>query len=124
MFDDTKKELQRLSRQLLEEETVPEAEEAEELSYDEWLDREIAQAKAMLDDVPEKEPEVVRNYANEYGKNIPQPRAAIVETEYYSDELKEEAPVKEKGVGGLVALAWLLTAGIVAVAAYWVLVLF
>ena len=135
MFDDPKKELQRLQQELLAEEEY----EEEFLTEDEWFEREIAEAKALSG---YQEPEV-RNYANGYGagrqpaydpsrrshlsgrSGYPQQeRAAYRPTvKNYSEETLPEEEEREKGLGGLIALAVTLTLGIVAVAAYWVLVL-
>ncbi len=138
MFDDPKKELQRLQQQLLAEE---ENNEEEYLTEEEWLEREIAEAKALSGYQEPKEPKV-RNYANGYGTRPQQPqydpnrrshlsgrsgypqqeRAAYrPNVQSYSEETIPEE--EEKGIGGLVFLAILLTLGIVAVAGYWVLVL-
>ena len=137
MFDDPKKELQRLQQELLAEE---EEYEEEILTEDEWFEREIAEAKVLSG---YQEPEV-RNYANGYGAAPAQPaydpdrrthlsgrsgynqqeRAAYrPNVRNYSEETLPEEEETEKGVGGLIALAVTLTLGIVAVAAYWVLVL-
>ena len=134
VFDDPRKNLHRLQQELLAEEETYE----EELSEEDWLDQELAEAKALSG--YEEQPQVpVRNFANGYGA-APQPRnygegqprtymsgystyqqarPAYREQPQYEDE---EIP-EEKGIRSLVALAVLLTLGIVAVAAYWVLVL-
>ena len=136
MFDDPKKELQRLQQQLLEEEDYEEY-----LTEEEWLEREIAEAKA-LSGYQEPQEAPVRNYANGYGAAPAQPaydpnrrshlsgrsgynqqqRAAYRPNvrDYSEESIPEET---EKGIGGLVFLAVMLTLGIVAVAGYWVLVL-
>lgn len=153
MFDDPQKELRRLQQQLLaEEEEYNEYDEngGEYLTEEEWLEQELAEAKA-LSGYQEPQQAPVRNYANGYGAQPrrsqggygaqpgQQQRSPYDQRSYrggyptqereayrpgvrnYSEEaLEEEA---EKGVGGLVLLAILLTLGIVGVAAYWVLVL-
>ena len=144
MFDDPKKELQRLQQELLaEEESFEEA----YFDEDEWLDQEIAEAKA-LSGYQEPQPQPVRNYANGYGarpQNPYQRPAQPYETQqrrylsgystyqesrpgyrpdvrgYHEEEIEEYE--EEKGIRGLVILACMLTLGIVAVAMYWVLVL-
>ena len=159
MFDDPQKELQRLQQQLLAEEEEYDEFEEEYLTEDEWLEQEIAEAKA-LSGYQEPLEAPVRNYANGYGTQnrqarqgqsgygtqpSPQQRSPygpgqrsymsarsgydLQEREAYrpgvrnySEEVIEEEE-DEKGVGGLVLLAILLTLGIVGVAAYWVLVL-
>ena len=160
MFDDPKKELRRLEQQLLAEEEYDEYEE-DYLTEDEWLEQELAEAKA-LSGYQEPREAPVRNYANGYGAQVrqPQPRQAGYGSQQrpqqrpqgqydpyqrsylsgrsgydlqdreayrptvrnYSEEAVEEEE-EEKGVGGLVFLAILLTLGILGVAAYWVLVL-
>ena len=122
MFDDPKKELQRLEQQLLQEEE------------DEWLDRQLEQAHALLgDELEEPEEDMdatrvyrdlsgqlpVRNYANGYGA---QPMYDF-EEEYADEAEEEEEPPREKGVGGLVMLAILETLGILAVIAYWLIMI-
>ena len=131
MFDDPKKELNRLQRQLLaEEEPEQEADFYEEyLDEEDWLDQEIAEAKAMVGYEEEEEPPV-RNFANGYGRNVPHQPARYENTpsrpayrghvNTYEEEIPEEP---EENLRGLVILAWLLTLGIVAVAAYWVVLL-
>ena len=140
MFDDPKKELRRLQQELL-------AEEENETEYpgeEDWLEQEIAEAKALSG---YEEPEQVRNFANGYGarQEMPQfqrpaqPQQRTYMSGYstyrearpdyrahdrgFRDQVIQEDFEEEKGLGGLVALACLLTAGIVAVAVYWVLVL-
>ena len=128
MFDDPKKELQRLQEQLLQEE--------------DWFEKELAEAKALIGDAPRKgkpktparpAPEAeprprkqapvqeepapvrknnpkVRNYANGYGQETPVVR-------------NTETEKPKKGIRGLVFLAVLETLGIVGVVAYWLLFL-
>ena len=139
MFDDPRKELQRLQQELLAEE---EEMEPEFLDEDDWLERELAEAKALSGYQEPVQPPV-RNYANGYGAaQRPAPRQAPAQpqqrtymsgysayqetrpeyrgnTNQYDEEIVEE----EKSIRGLVALACLLTAGILGVALYWVFVL-
>ena len=139
MFDDPKKELQRLQQELLAEEEY----EEDYLDEEDWLDQEIAEAKALSGYEEPPQPQV-RNYANGYGAQAapqyqrpaqPQQRTYMSGYSAYREErpdyrahdrafrdqvIEEE---EEEKLGGLVALACLLTAGIVAVAMYWVLVL-
>ncbi len=117
MFDDPRKELAELEKQLLEDE--------------EWFQRELDSAKRMIGQMPEKpqrptaprktqatkvtQSAPVRNYANGYGQG--QPKAA-------PRKPQAEAPAKkEKGIKGLVTLAIFETLGILGLAAYWVLYL-
>lgn len=153
MFDDPKKELRRLEQQLLAEEEEYDEYEEDYLTEDEWLEQEIAEAKA-LSGYQEPREQPVRNYANGYGAQVRQPQPGyggqprqrsqydsqqrtylsgrsgydLQDREAYRPNVRnysEEAidEEEEKGVGGLIALAIALTLGIVGVAAYWVLVL-
>ena len=113
MFDDPKKELQRLQEQLLQDE--------------EWFEKELESAKAMIGEGPGKSQAIskqkprkdaelrrsdpmIRNYANGYGQKRPPVR-------------NTEVRKPRKGIGGLVVLATLETMGIVGIVAYWMLVL-
>ena len=112
MFDDPKKELEQLEKQLLEDE--------------EWFARELDSAKRMIGQMPGKpqrssapqpsrtatKSAPVRNYANGYGKGKPQPRKP-----------QEEAPMPKKGITGLLILMSFELLGILGLAAYWFLVL-
>ena len=120
MNEDSKKELELLEQQLLDNE--------------EWFLRELDSAKRMIGQMPEsaaQQPAAprasaaataqpmpgIRNYANGYGQSAPQPRIPEIQAE-------EETPIpKKKSVKGLLILAGLEIAGILALAAYWVLVL-
>ena len=118
IFDDPRKSLEQMQRQLLQEE---EEYEEEYLTEDEWLDEEIAEAKALLEmDAEEEEEEdevLYRNFANGYGE-FRQPR----QYNNFDDE-EEEPELPAKGYGGQLAVTFLLLAGIAAVAIYWVAVL-
>ena len=128
MFDDPKMELKKLEQQLLKDE--------------EWLDRELAAARALMGEEPVKKAKPaqtrknpaqtkqnrpsgtprsgsgtapVRNYANNYGR-----ASKVVASNYQDYDLDEyEKKHPKKGVKGLVILAVLETLGIVAVVAYW-----
>ena len=135
VFDDPRKNLHRLQQELLAEEEEYE----EEISEEDWLEQELAEAKALSG--YEEQPEApVRNFANGYGAApqsqsyaAGQPRSYLSGYSTYQQErpayrsqdpqYEDKEIPEEKGIGGLVALAVLLTMGIVAVAAYWVLVL-
>ena len=139
MFDDPRKELQRLQQELLAEEEEMEPDFPEE---DDWLDRELAEAKALSGYQEPAQPQV-RNYANGYGagsrpaaRQIPaQPQQRTYMSGYSAyreerpdyrgnmDRYDEEIEEEENSIRGLVALACLLTAGILGVALYWVFVL-
>ena len=118
IFDDPKKSLERMQKQLLQEEE--EYEEAEYLTEEEWFDEELAEAKALLENREETEEgdEILyRNFANGYGE--------YRQTRQYADfEEEEEEPERSpKGGNGQLAVTFLLLAGIAAVAIYWVTVL-
>lgn len=149
MFDDPKKELERLQDELLAEEDA------------DWLeddtDEELAQIKAMLNkDKPDRAGEdyeryfqndyreeyaqepfyrnysngygtQVRNYANGYGRGMPQfaqegpeeDMALYMDEDDRGDE-QDEQP-REKGIRGLIILACLETLGILAIVVWWIL---
>ena len=125
MFDDPGKELKKLESQLLKE--------------DAWFERELEEAKALLAEKPKKKapaqknpqtspkpagskkpapkPDTrVRNYANDYGKDVSKLRRN-------TEELEEEDYGPVKGVKGLIILAVLETLGIVGIVAYWLMYL-
>ena len=112
MFDDPRGALNRLQQELLEEEAEY---EEENFSEDHWLDEEIAEAKALLgmDEEEEDDPVIYRNYANGYGRQV-------YAREAYPDA-EEEIPADD--TKGQKILAFLLLAGILAVAGYWAVVL-
>lgn len=126
MFDDPKEELRRLESRLLEEEEREEPEETD--SGEDWL----AEAHRLLGEDAGADDEeapgsirvhgepAVRNFANGYGRVRNTDRADL-DMEEYSDQIYD-AP-REKGLRGLIILACLETLGIVAVMAYWFLVL-
>lgn len=132
MFDDPKEALRRLEQRLLAEEDRKGPEEPE--FEEDWLEDELAEAHRLLGDDPDgdddddsypaaptrRQGSGVRNYANGYGaaRNTD---PADLNMEEYSDRVYR-AP-REKGVGGLVLLACLETLGIVALVAYWLVVL-
>lgn len=122
MFDDPKKELKRLEKQLLEEEDGS------------WLDNELSEVKAMLGDSGQQDLDAtriyrdpgavpVRNYANGYGQ-VPAQSGEYDEygDSAYAADPREVAP-REKGVGGLVLLALLELLGIVGIIGYWLLMI-
>ncbi len=127
IFDDPKKSLERIQRQLLqeEEEEYEEYEEYDEefLTEEDWLEAELAEARAMLEEEAEEEEEepAYRNFANGYGQ---QPRRQIYDFEEEYDETEEEPEqTPARGAKGQLVLTFVLLAGILAVAAYWVAVL-
>jgi hypothetical protein len=115
MRDDTKRELERLERKLLQQE--------HQQTDDELLEdlKEILGEEPVVEpafDDPQtihtpKEPMVYTNFANDYGR-VP------------AEEVPEEAPKKrkpEKLTLGLLITACLLTLGIIGVLLYWLLFL-
>jgi hypothetical protein len=115
MRDDTKRELERLERKLLQQE--------DQQTDDELLEdlKEILGEEPVVEpafDDPQtihtpKEPMVYTNFANDYGR-VP------------VEEVPEEAPKKrkpEKLTLGLLITACLLTLGIIGVLLYWLLFL-
>ena len=107
MFDDPKKELKKLEAQLLKEE--------------EWLDKELEMAKALIGDeaAPKQKKKPVQNQpAQQTRKTRGEAPAKPVQ------KSKKEAPApKKKSNKGLVILACLETLGIVGIVAYWMLFL-
>ena len=81
MFDDPQKELQRLQQQLLAEEEEYTEYKEDYLTEEEWLDQEIAEAKA-LSGYQEPREAPVRNYANGYGAQVRQPRQPYSQAGY------------------------------------------
>ena len=103
MFDDPKKNLGQLQKELLAEEDA-----------NKWLDDELAETRRLLDgDVQEPAAtaaEKIRNFANGYGEAD------------YEDE-PEEAPENElshkRTIRNLVVVALIELAGILGVLGYW-----
>lgn len=125
MFDDPRKELNRLQAELLaqEEEEYPE-ENRVSGDFDEELDDILALIREEKEEYPRQEP-IYRNYANNYGRRMPDvPTDEDGEEDHalYADEYepRKKKKKKEKGIRGLVFLAILETLGILAIAAWWV----
>ena len=118
IFDDPRKSLENMQRQLLQEEEEYEEEyDGEFLTEEEWLDGELAEARAMLEEAEEEETEIpYRNFANGYGNDRPRMY------DYDEEEEEDVAPVG-KGPGGQLILTFVLLAAIAAVAIYWMAVL-
>ena len=119
IFDDPKKSLERMQRQLLQEE---EEYEEEYLTDEEWFDEELAEAKALLEEDVEEDGEdetIYRNFANGYGAA----RHAVGYDELEEEEEAEEPVRPAKRMRGQLKLTFFLLAGIAAVAIYWVAVL-
>ncbi len=135
MFDDPKKELQRLQDELL----AAEEEEWDDLSdIQDLLDdyEEEDSVESLLQEFgadAEEEPRY-QNYANGYGRRPARPvyeEEAVPELDddavlYREDartKKKAKKEKKEKGIGCLVFLAVLETMGILAIAAWWAVML-
>ena len=104
MFDDPKKELDKLQQQLLQDEK--------------WFEQELDSAHRMLgDQVPDRNPAGAQ-------AGVPNRRPATQAAVHAHPKPQpvQEVP-KTKGIRGLVILAILETLGIVGVVAYWLLVL-
>ena len=104
MFDDPKKELEKLQEQLLKDE--------------EWFEKELDSARRMIgEEVAPRQPAGAQ-------AGVPTRRPA---TQAAVRSNPQPAPVQEvpktKGIRGLVILAVLETLGIVGVVAYWLLVI-
>lgn len=130
MFDDPRKELQRMQQELLaaEEEEWDDLSDIQDLldDYEEEDSIEALLAEFGTEETP------VRNYANSYGGRSARPVFDYQETDdeldddavlYREDARKKKGKKKEKGVGGLVFLAVLETIGILAIAAWWAVML-
>ena len=112
MRDDTKRELERLERELL-------AQEADEQTEDELLDdiksllREEAPAEPAFDDPQAihdpKEPMVYCNYSNDYGRDLQE----------FADSGEVPEKKTDKVTMGLLITACGLTAGIIGILIYW-----
>ena len=126
MFDDPKKELKKLEDQLLKDE--------------EWLDRELAAARALIGDAPvkkTKKPAAAKKPAAQTAKKegesvrgsaeVQKKAAKVVVPQSNDYDLDEKKPKKKKKAKksnrGLVILAILETLGIVGVVAYWVVMI-
>ena len=111
-MEDTQKELERLERELLEEEKSEVDKAVDEILLDEDLIRVImsADAEPAFDD-PDKihepeEPMVIRNFSNDYGKE-PQE----------DTDMKQKK--KDKTIIGLMITASALCLGIMGILLYW-----
>ena len=117
MRDDTKQELERLERQLLQQEQAHQSENALLEDLKEILGEEKEEVTPAFDDPQTihapKKPMVFANYANNYGRKQPK------------TDKKEVAGKKkpEKLTLGLLITACLLTLGIIGVLMYWLLFL-
>lgn len=119
MFDDPKKELERLEEELL---AADNKDDEFERFYADIFDEFGAQPKA---EKPAAQPlKEGRNYANGYGTRPEKAAPRKEETaEDYQDTDRRSVPVrkKKKGNGGLVLLAILECLGIIGVVLWWVL---
>lgn len=135
MFDDPKKELERLEEQLLAaEEPDDEFERLYEEIFEEFGEKEQTTDEEYLKGLLTEEPPV-RNHANGYGtktQSAPQIRsvppqgtrsAAPANRSTYSDPASRSvpAPKKEKSTRGLKIAICLECLGIVAVVAWWLI---
>lgn len=108
VFDDPKKELEKLQQQLLEDEA--------------WFEQELDSALRMIgEDVPKKNPTAAQ-VGVPVRKNPTQAAAKTAARTNPRPAPVQEVP-REKGIRDLVVLAVLETLGIVGVVAYWLLVI-
>ena len=121
IFDDPRKSLERMQRQLLQEEME---EETPVLTDEQWLEEELAEARALLgmDAEADEDEQLYRNFANGYGE-YRQPQRYDEFDELEDEEAEAEAPKPAGRIRGQLALTFVLLAGIAAVAIYWVAVL-
>ena len=112
MRDDTKRELERLERELLEQEEAEQT--ADELLDDikSMLQDEVA-AEPAFDDPQTihdpKEPMVYCNYSNDYGRDLQE----------FADSGEVPEKKTDKVTMGLLITACGLTAGIIGILIYW-----
>ena len=113
MFDDPKKELQKLEDQLLAAEINHETAELNNEEFEELYDRILEEfgPREQHDGMPDSD-SPIRNYANGYGRDL------TAGDEIIPDE--EPAP-RKKGVKGLVFLVTLEVLAIAGLAAYWIM---
>ncbi len=115
MFDDPQKELEKLQEQLLQDE--------------DWFAKELDSAKAMIGDqpLPKKKKTAAAGAVKAASAPEKKPRpadtAAHKSARKSNAEPEKAAAPKKKSNRGLIILALLETAGIAALAAYWVLFL-
>ncbi len=104
MFDDPKRELQELEKKLLEQD-------------DRWLDRQLSEARSLLQEENEEE-DLFRKFGD--SPAVRNTDRSDVELDSYSDALLEEPEGKrERGVRGLLVLIALELLGIAAIGVYW-----
>lgn len=106
MFDDPKKELKALEKQLLEDEA--------------WFEKELDSAKRMIGQVPQKSLQATAPRTPQ----APKPAVkAVPASNAAPAKQKDEkaAQPKKKGIRGLVILASLESLGILGLIVYWLL---
>lgn len=101
MFDDPKKELEQLEKQLLREEDG------------EWLDNQLAQARALLGS------DGAHSGSSAHSGRAPVSRPSAQIYDYDDSEPYEQESPKQKGIGLLVLIALAETLAIAAILAYW-----
>ena len=118
MFDDPKKELQKLEDQLLAAEINHKTAELNNEEFEELYGKILEEfgPQESSDGAPVSEPPI-RNFANGYG-NAASDRPLPSGDEILPDE---EPAAPKKGVKGLVFLVTLEVLAIAALAAYWVM---
>ena len=118
MFDDPKKELEELERQLLAEEEVPEPAMLDEAEFEALYHEILEEFGPRQAETPADPP--IRNFANGYGFYIP-PRHEIT-LAVPEDALPSEPELpKVKGNGGLIFTICLESIAIAAVLGLWIL---
>lgn len=108
MNRETQEALERLSRELLAEDT-PE----EEMPEDDFLDG-LDELLADADDIADDPPEVYRNFSNGYGRSVRAYNADRTDRDTLSDELEE--PERRRSAAPLLVPLVLLFAAAVALA--------
>lgn len=109
MFDNPKKELEALEKQLLEDEA--------------WFEKELDSAKRMIGQVPQKSRQATAPRTPQAPKPAVKTAPAGDRAPARENKQKNEkaAPPKKKGIRGLVILASVESLGILGLIAYWLL---
>ena len=117
MREDTKRELERLERELLAREEAVQQEDTLLEDIKDILGEENSQVEPAFDDPQTihdpKEPMVYCNYSNDYGREL----------QAFADTGEEPKKKTDKVSLGLMITACVLTAGIIGVLIYWLVAL-
>ena len=111
MFDNPKKELEALEKQLLADEA--------------WFEKELDSAKRMIGQAPQKSRQAAAPRAPQTAKSPVKtaPATEPAPSKKEKKSKKEQAQPKKKGIRGLLILLAVETLGILGLIVYWVLFL-